>query len=140
MRALCLAVFLVAKTTLVVGVVEAQNKSTAGCELVRENLQRAEAIRGLKARRSVPCEAHDKEAVRNHLTATIETKIPAEKIAGEELLYKAIGFLSEDFDYKNGLISLYVSQLGGYYIPRKNTSSWRRGCPPFCRGRSWFTS
>ncbi len=130
MRALYRAVFLCALTILVVGMVEAQNRSSGGCELVGENLRQAEKIRGLKARRQVPCESHDKEAVRAHLTATIDTKIPAEKIAGEELIYKAIGLLTDDFDYKSGLINLYVSQLGGYYDPEKKHFVMAAWMPP----------
>lgn len=104
---------------LIGGGVAQTEASAPGCELVPENLRQAEMIRGLRSRGSVPCLVHDRETVRAHLTTIIDTKIPPEKIAREEILFKAIGLLPETFDYKNGLISLYVSQLGGYYDPEK---------------------
>ncbi|MFM1847775.1 MAG: hypothetical protein RL417_1249 [Pseudomonadota bacterium] len=90
-----------------------------GCELVTEGLAAAQAIRGLRAKQAIPCLVHDQAQVKAHLSALIETKIPREKLAAEERLFKSIGLLSADFQYKEGLIDLYVSQLGGYYDPEK---------------------
>ena len=88
-----------------------------GCSLVTEGLAVAETIRGLKAKRPVPCRLHQKAEVKAHLIDLIESEIPAEKLASEELVLKGIGLLPPEFRYKEGLIDLYVSQLGGYYDP-----------------------
>jgi len=60
--------------------------------------------------------------------------MPPKKIAAEELLYKAIGFLPESFRYKEGIIDLYVSQLGGYYDPEKKHFVMASWMPMFVQG------
>jgi hypothetical protein len=37
----------------------------------------------------------------------------------EQLVYRALGVVPDDYDYANGIIQLYVSQIGGYYDPEK---------------------
>ena len=49
----------------------------------------------------------------------IDEKIPVEKLQSEELAYKLLGLIPLDYDYKNGIVSLYTEQLGGYYEPKE---------------------
>jgi len=89
------------------------------CQISDQALKIAIDIRGLEQKSEVKCLVHDQEQVKEYLISAIDTKVPAEKLAMEELVYKLLGFLPQDFSYKDGLIELYVSQLGGYYDPEK---------------------
>ena len=99
----------------------------AECEIAANAVQEASAIRGLSIRSKVPCEVHGKELVEKFLRSTIETKLPQNKLKFEEIVYKAIGVVPDDFDYREGVVKLYLSQLGGYYDPDKKhfiMASW----------------
>lgn len=89
------------------------------CGTVRSALETAAKLRGLKIKKPVPCKVHNKEQVKAYLLKTIDEKIPAEKLKMEEVAFQALGFIPEDFDYKQGLIDLYLAQIGGYYDPIK---------------------
>lgn len=97
------------------------------CNIASSALNQASAIRGLKQRSKVPCYIRDKEAVKKYLLHTINTKIPKEKLSNEEFVFKALGLLPENFSYKEGIVELYLSQLGGYYDPEEDyfvMASW----------------
>lgn len=106
------------------------NVEGAECSLVGTAFKIASDIRGLKIKDSVPCRLQNKAEVEKYLRDTIELKIPAAKLKNEERAYKIIGFIPQEFDYKNGLIKLYTEQLGGYYEPEGNfyaMASWMPG-------------
>lgn len=87
------------------------------CRTADKALKLAVEVRGLKAKKSVPCKVQNKEQVRKYLVDSIDKNIPADKLKGEELVYKHLGILELDFDYKSGVIELYTQNLGGYYEP-----------------------
>lgn len=90
------------------------------CSVARSAMADASSIRKLRVRQNVPCFVHNQEQVKRYLLDSIATKIPKQKIEYEDFVYKALGFIPGDFDYKNGIIELYLSQIGGYYDPDKN--------------------
>lgn len=90
------------------------------CKLADSAIEQASTIRGLKIKAEVPCLVQDKEEVKQYLLTTIDKKIPPDKLRYEEIVYKALGIIPEDFEYKQGLIDLYVSQIGGYYEPEED--------------------
>jgi len=89
------------------------------CKTASEAMKRASVIRKLTIKKSVPCFVRTKEEVRNYILETIEKKIPPARIEMEELVYKAVGFIPESYDYAKGVVDLYLSQLGGYYDPER---------------------
>ncbi len=89
----------------------------SSCELADTTLEIVSQIRGLKVKRAVPCKLQSKSEVESYLLETLRAKIPVEKLKAEERVYKLLGFIPEDFDYQNGLIKLYLANLGGYYDP-----------------------
>ena len=89
------------------------------CDLAREFLVKASDIRKLEIKASVPCLLQNKEQVKAYLLAVIEEQLPPDKLRYEEFVYKKIGFFPQDFDYKQGIVELYLSQIGGYYDPKK---------------------
>lgn len=103
---------------------------SAMCAIARASIGQASGIRGLKIKKNVPCLVHDREQVKKYLLDTIETKIPAGKLDMEEVVYKTLGFIPENYDYKKGIVDLYVSQIGGYYDPEEHhfvMAAWMPG-------------
>lgn len=82
-------------------------------------LRRASEIRGLRVRKEVPCVIQDKSQVRDFLEETIRTELPPDKMEMEQLAYRAIGMLPDDYDYGKNLVRFLVSELGGYYDPKR---------------------
>jgi hypothetical protein len=89
------------------------------CKVAEQSIKEASRIRGLEAKTRVPCTIETRDQVKAFLEKAIHTKVPAEKMRFDELVAKALGFIPEDYDYKKGLLDLYLSQLGGYYDPEK---------------------
>ena len=77
----------------------------------------ASRLRGLKVKREVPCRLQDKAQVERYLRSAIEEKVPKQKLELEGEMYRLIGAIPKDYDYLNGLVAVYTSQLGGYYEP-----------------------
>lgn len=94
-------------------------ESAEMCTIANDAIVAASKIRGLSQKRKVPCEVHDKPKVRAYILEAIETQVPKKKLLMEELVYQTLGFIPKDFNYQDGLIDLYLSQLGGYYDPKK---------------------
>ena len=97
------------------------------CSLAPEALKVAEEIRGLSPKRAVPCKVKDKAQVLTSLNQIIEREVTPEKIKNEELIFKKLKVIPNDFNYKEGLLKLYTSQLAGFYDPIEEyyvTASW----------------
>lgn len=94
-------------------------KVSSLCDMSHKVLKEASAVRGLSVVSTVPCIVEDKEAVRTFLNDTIRTELPPHKLAMEEVAYKAIGLIPDSFDYQTGLVEFLVTQIGGYYNPKK---------------------
>ncbi|RMD85299.1 MAG: hypothetical protein D6808_05510 [Candidatus Dadabacteria bacterium] len=90
------------------------------CFISKEAISEASLIRGLKALKDVPCLSHSKAEIKKAILQSIKEKIPDSKLKAEESLYKILGLLPEDFNYKKGIVDLYLSQLGGYYDPKRD--------------------
>lgn len=99
----------------VTGSVNAQEQA---CNIAKDALKQASAIRGLSKRREIPCFLHNQEQIKEYLLATLAEELPPQRLAQEELLFKVLGILPPDYDYEKGIIDLYLSQLGGYYDPK----------------------
>ena len=99
---------------------EALSAETA-CQISTTALKRASQIRGLPIKEETPCSIKDKEQVKDYLIHTINTKIPKERMAAEALIYRAFGFIPRTFNYEEGIVKLYLDQLGGFYDPESNS-------------------
>lgn len=93
--------------------------SADDCELAESAIKKASEIRMLDVKRPVPCLIHGKEEIKSYLLNVIENELPPRRLELEGVAGRATGFLPDDFDYKQGLVDLYISQLGGYYDPKK---------------------
>jgi hypothetical protein len=101
--------------------IEAQptNTDVSLCALTDKALKHASEVRELTPRSPVPCVVEDKAAVTQFLQDTIREDLPPQKLAMEELAYRAIGLIPDSFDYQHGLVEFLVGQIGGYYNPKK---------------------
>lgn len=97
----------------------ANNPDLSLCALSQQALRNASAVRQLTPRTDVPCIVQDKAAVTRFIEETIREDLPPRKLAQEELAYKAIGMIPDSFDYQHALVEFLVSQIGGYYNPKK---------------------
>jgi len=113
------ALSLIASVFLPANQARAQVDPNSLCELATGALKRASEVRGLKPKSDVPCLVQDKAAVTSFIQDTIREDLPPQKLAMEELAYKAIGLIPKSFDYQNRLVEFLVSQIGGYYNPKK---------------------
>ncbi len=89
------------------------------CEIAREAIETASKIRGLAIKKKVPCLVHDQEQVKQFILEQLHEEIPKERLEAEEKIFKALGLIPEEFEYAKGLVDLYLSQLGGYYDPKR---------------------
>ena len=92
----------------------------SNCALVAAAMEVASDVRGLRERRKVPCRLQNRKQVEQYLRDTIRTKIPQKRLLHEGISYKMLGLIPADFNYEEGLIELYTSQLGGYYDADKD--------------------
>lgn len=95
----------------------AQNQTL--CAISREALSGASVVRELPLKADVPCVVEDRVAVANFIQETIKEDLPSQKLAQEEIVYKAIGLIPDTFDYQHALVDFLVSQIGGYYNPKR---------------------
>lgn len=103
---------------LVIGVALAEPSSM--CDISETAVRDASQIRGLRIKSDVPCLSHNKEQVKQYLLSTIQSKIPADRLKREGFVYKALGMIPQEYGYEDGIIKLYLDQLGGYYDPDKD--------------------
>ena len=82
-------------------------------------LREVSAIRGLSVIRDVPCTVQDKAQVQGFLEETIRRDLAPEKMQMEELVYRTLGIIPDDYDYGTSVVQFLVSQLGGYYDPHR---------------------
>ncbi len=97
----------------------AKDEKGEQCTIATTAISDASRIRKLQIKKSVPCLVHQKEQVKGYLLHAVDTKIPAVKLQMEAFVYQTVGIIPENFDYQNGIIELYLNQIGGYYDPEK---------------------
>lgn len=89
------------------------------CTVTRLALSQVLTIRGLTRTRDVPCLVSTRSEIEHFLQQTMKTKLPAHKIEMEQLVYRTIGMIPDEYDYASGIVALYLSQIGGYYDPEQ---------------------
>lgn len=92
---------------------------TPTCVLPKAAQEAAAAITGLFFKATVPCVAQGTREIRDYVQYLVNDRVPKGKIAGEEEVYKALGFIPAQFNYAEQLVELYSSELAGCYDPEK---------------------
>lgn len=107
---------------LVVFAPEARAEASQGefqeLKQVESILQDMVQIRDLEVAKPVQVNTLDRTQLRQKLQDQLATEVPPEKIAAEEALYKHLGMLKPDFNYRNFMVELYTEQIGGFYDPK----------------------
>ena len=78
-------------------------------------LELTSKLRRLEIMEEVPCKLQNIIEVETYLKKQIQSKGLLKEIPYEETVFKMIGVIPEDYNYTQGLINMYTSQLAGYY-------------------------
>lgn len=89
------------------------------CDLVDRAADIVTLVHSSSFKNKVKCKSATKEQVRQHLEDSVN-KLPDSRIRAEEQVYKLMGLIPESYNYKEGAIALYTSQIAGYYDPEEN--------------------
>jgi hypothetical protein len=89
------------------------------CGVAEQAMQAATKIRQLSPDRPVPCVVRSRSEVETFLKDVIAEKFPRDTLEMEQLVYRAIGLVPDEYDYAQGIVEAYVQQIGGYYDPDK---------------------
>lgn len=100
------------------------------CDTLPEALHVAAEIRGLKPKSRVACQVQNKAQVKEFILSQVDTKIPALRLTMEEGVFKVLGLIPLDYDYKKGILELYTDQIGGYYDPATKRYTMANWMPP----------
>lgn len=117
LRGLVVSLIGVATTIAWLSSVVASASETDMCAVTKKALDEASRIRGLSPAAPVPCVVRSRQEIERFLKATIAEKFPKDTLEMEQLVYRAIGLVPDDYDYVNGIVTAYVQQIGGYYDP-----------------------
>lgn len=77
------------------------------------------AIRGYHNPKKINVEFLDRSSLLENVTAMIDKEYSQERIEAEEFIYKWLGLLPRQADYKDTIINSQVSQMAAYYDPEK---------------------
>jgi hypothetical protein len=86
--------------------------------VVAESITKIETATGLTFKRPPKLEVHSKEQVRAFLVKRFDEQSPAAELAAEEQVFKTLGLIPQDLDYRRFLLDLLNEQIVGYYDPR----------------------
>jgi hypothetical protein len=114
-----LVMSLVGVATTMAWLAIASASETDMCAVTKKALDEASRIRGLSPKAPVPCVVRSRQEIERFLKETIAEKFPKDTLEMEQLVYRAIGLVPDDYDYVHGIVTAYVQQIGGYYDPDK---------------------
>ena len=93
----------------------------ANCSATGPAIKIASKIRKLPPLEKVPCEVHGKEQIANFLVEKVVKNLDRNILKGQEIVGKLLGSVPLDYQYQEGLVEIYTSNLGGYYEPGSNS-------------------
>jgi hypothetical protein len=97
------------------------------CDRVDTLIHEIPSLRELSFVKEVPCRLKNKDDVKQYLDYLLSKEVTSKKLDKEEIIFKALGIIPPDYDYRNGIIKLYKDQVGGYYNPEEKyyaMASW----------------
>jgi hypothetical protein len=87
------------------------------CERVDALLHELPPLRDLAFIKEVPCKLKSRDEVEAYLDYLLSKEVTSRKLDKEEVIFKALGIIPSDYNYRSGIIKLYKDQVGGYYNP-----------------------
>ena len=100
------------------------------CLEARTYLQLVSRIRGLDAVKSFACRTENRYQVEAFITESARERLPKDRLQNEEDLFLLLGVIPPGYNYFDGMVTLYTSQLGGYYDPKTKTVVMADWMPP----------
>lgn len=89
------------------------------CSVTERALKQAAKLRSLDPQASVPCVVHSRADIERFLRETIAKKFPKKTLEMEEMWYRGLGIVPDDYPYEQGIVQAYAQQIGGYYDPEQ---------------------
>ena len=89
------------------------------CAVTEGALRDAAKLRALAPQASVPCVVRSRADIERFLRKNIAEKFPKETLAMEQLWYRALGIVPDDYPYEKEIVQAYAQQIGGYYDPER---------------------
>jgi hypothetical protein len=89
------------------------------CTIPPAFMKAAVTYRKLPEKQPVECVRQDQDEVKAFIAKSFEEQATPQELTNDIFLYRTLGLISEDFNYKEELVKLYTSQVGGYYDPKK---------------------
>ena len=89
------------------------------CGYKEKYFNTASSIRELKIKNDVPCYVWTQDKVKGYLVQSLGEHYTDEELGYEALISKALGMVPDDYAYKDGILNLITSQLGGFYDEKK---------------------
>lgn len=91
------------------------------CLQARSLLELVSRVRGLESVNSFACRTENRTQVEAFIVESARERLPQERLQNEEDLFLLLGVIPPGYRYFDGMVTLYTSQLGGYYDPKTKT-------------------
>ena len=98
-------------------------------EAAREIGEKISVIRGLPLRRPIKKGVKDRDQLRQTLVAKLAEEVTDEDIENEALVYKRLGLIAPDLDYKKMFLDLLTEQIAGFYDQEAKELYIMKGIP-----------
>ena len=98
-------------------------------QVVADAIPEIEEATGLTFKRPPVLQVHSREQVRAFLVKRFDEQSPASELAAEEQVFKTLGLIPQNLDYRKFLLDLLNEQIVGYYDPRSDVLYVVEGLP-----------
>lgn len=88
------------------------------CQLPAPLMDSTQSLRHLKSKKKVDCVNQSQEEVKGFILKSFNEQMSDVDMEREVFLNTMLGMIPVKYNYKEELINLYTSQIGGYYDPK----------------------
>jgi hypothetical protein len=88
------------------------------CQLPAPLMDSTQELRHLKSKKKVDCVNQNQEEVKGFILKSFNEQMSDVDMEREVFINTMLGMIPIDYNYKEELINLYTSQIGGYYDPK----------------------
>jgi hypothetical protein len=95
-----------------------EEEKKLGDKDVKELQGIVEELRGLKFKKPVKVNVQGEKALLEMITKSLDEEMPPEKMAKLERVYKKLGLIPQDMNFRETLVGMLGDSVGGYYDPK----------------------
>jgi hypothetical protein len=88
------------------------------CQLPAPLMESTQNLRHLKSKKKVDCVNQSQDEVKGFILKSFNEQMSDTDMEKEVFLNTMLGMIPTDYNYREELINLYTSQIGGYYDPK----------------------